>query len=150
MEVNKLKHHTLQKHCNIGRLIENIGYFSDDDLYYLYYVFGIGGYPSSEKIIVQIRSDMSVKEHTHYHLGEFSGYLDSVSLRSVEEAARRLEEKMADKGGSNSGIRLEMDSEGYLCLTVELIVHVDPSEQDETVDGDHRHYNYSERISKVK
>ena len=80
----------------------------------------------------------------YYESGKgYEKYIGHVS----DEAIRVAEEKLAEIDDGSPYITI--DQEGYLCLAKEVIVPIDPTDENEEPAGcgDHRHVFYIERIS---
>jgi len=86
---------------------------------------------------------------------QYEGYLSSVTDELIEQAEDKISAAITNYP-ENSGYYLSTDSEGYLCLYVEVIRDIDPPnvvvEGDYTISSgcniDHEHLFFSERISK--
>lgn len=85
--------------------------------------------------------------------GEYARYLPYATKEAYDAAKAKLDEK--SKRGGEAGYYLEIDSEGYLCLSTEIILHLDPpvDENGNAMSGcgvDHDHQFFSERICYYK
>lgn len=119
------------------------------DRYIVRYDLKICGYDTHESINITLSSTLDCISDFRSNGGEYSCFLKNATDEAVSDAEERLRAKIADKG-DGSGFYLQIDQEGYLCLAVEFIVSIDPSEQDEMVGcGDHDHVFYTERICGV-
>ena len=74
-------------------------------------------------------------------------YMPYVTDAQIYEAEQYLSTSIPD-GSKNYGYCLRTDKEGYLCLSVEVIVYLDPVEEGHGGCGiDHDHVFYDARIS---
>lgn len=124
------------------------------DRYTVKYNLTICGYHTGESVHISLESDLTVYRYSAPDSGKFSRYLAIATPKAVEDAKKRILEKLGDQS-ANSGFYMRVDEEGYLCLSTELIVPIDPPKPDE--DGnliggcgyDHDHVFYIERICKA-
>lgn len=124
------------------------------DRYTVKYDLTICGYHTDESVYISLESDLTVYRYSAPDSGKFSRYLAIATPKAVEDAKKRILEKIGDQS-ANSGFYMRIDEEGYLCLSTELIVPIDPPKPDE--DGnliggcgyDHDHVFYIERICKA-
>lgn len=119
---------------------------ADGSKYHLYYELYIGEHKTDEEIRVQLSTTLQCLRVSYLNQGDYSRFLKNATSEAVSAAEDRLRTKIGNQEGG-SGFYLQIDQEGYLCLAVEFIVSIDPSEQDESVGcGDHKHVFYTERI----
>lgn len=114
----------------------------------------IYGYKARERYRVTFASNGEIIDTSEISGGTYSCYLPYVSEESVKSAELKLAESLKKHDGEkNPYYDLLIDSDGYLCLSVEVIVNFDVSDTDgdgyieEGCGIDHEHIFYSERIS---
>lgn len=114
---------------------------------YELYIFGHHTY---DGITVYFNADGTVKDVNDV-TGTYSRYLPYITEDAYEQAKARLEKRL-EAYEDAAGFTLAIDQEGYLCLSREIIVKIDPPKTGE--DGkelhgcgfDHEHLFFRERI----
>lgn len=117
----------------------------EDPLYSIYYRLKIGEYVTTELVRVEVCADFSIDSMDPYDHGIYSCYLGSATENAIQSAIQKIEEN-AKEHGQNAHYSFEIDYEGYLCLSAELIVPKDPEDVTEGGCGDHDHLFYNERV----
>lgn len=100
------------------------------------YTLMIGNYRTWESYHVSFNGDKTVKNSYSSHEGVYSAYLPYATDEKIREAEEKLKTQL-EKYDTHSGFYLQIDDEGYLCLTAEVIVRSA---------NDHDHQFFSERI----
>lgn len=114
---------------------------------YQLYIFG---HHTFDGITVYFNADGTLKTINDY-TGTYSRYLPYITEDAYEQAEARLEKRL-EAYEDASGFTLAIDEEGYLCLSREIIVDIDPpvaGEDGEVIHGcncDHEHLFFRERI----
>ena len=112
----------------------------------------IGGYSTWETYYVYFQTDGSVERVFDVSAGEYSRYLENATPERIASAETALSEHLAPHGDKYSGYYLSIDDEGYLCLSFEVIVELDPPfwAEEGGCGIDHEHKFFHERICSAK
>ncbi len=107
----------------------------------------IGGYRTWESYTVYFEADGSVMKVSDTSMGEYSRFLEDATPDRVSAAKAALTKQLASFD-RHSGYYLTVDKEGYLCLSSEVIVELEPPfwEKDGGCGIDHEHKFFNERI----
>lgn len=118
-----------------------------DGSYSVNYTLKIQNYTSGEYYVVKLTEDCKVeRSYGSAHQGDYSRYLEAATEEAVKAAEERLKESTRDYDDSGY-YYLSIDDDDNLCLSAEIIVHLDPSEYEGRDDMlDHRHVFFTEII----
>ena len=125
---------------------------------FVYYSFSLEGIFTDEEYFVILDDDLNITESRASNVGKYSKYLNDKDFKAAFYSAKaKIDEKAASYNETPHYYFMEID--GYLCLSTELIVNIDPpnyeTEPDGTVieDGcgiDHEHIFFYERICPIQ
>lgn len=106
------------------------------------YTLCIHGYDTHEKYWVSFTPGTKEVEGVDGAYGEYACFLGV----ATEKAVREAEEKLQEKG--DGAYWLSIDEDGYLCLNLEVIRHLEKDEMSGILGEDHEHLFFKERICK--
>ena len=124
-----------------------VDYGSNGNIY-VDYDFVIGDYTSYEHYQVTLSADKAVTYVDGFNAGDYSRYCRAITPETVAAAEASLAEQMEPYAGKeHSGYYLSVDSQGYLCLSCEVIVQLSGGADGDGGCGiDHEHKFFTERI----
>ena len=108
----------------------------------VHYVLFLGGYRSNESYYVNLTPEKEV-ESIIGEYGQYAKYLGNATEEAFAVAKEKLAAQIEGLQSDKSGYYLSIDSEGYLCLSVEIIVDLDEPDENGM---DHKHLFFQERI----
>ena len=121
------------------------------------YTFVLCGIRTEEGFSVELTPELEVKRTYSDNIGKYSKYLNDVEFKTAVEAAKaKIDEKATSYNETPDYYFIE--EEGYLCLSTELIVNIDPPNYETEPGGtviecgcgiDHDHIFFTERICPI-
>lgn len=112
--------------------------------YFVRYKLMIGNYRTYESYTVKLNDDKTV-EDVYGNYGEYAVYLPYATEEKIRAAEEKLE-KQLEKYDERSHFYLSIDSEGYLCLSAEIIIEYEGFFEGGGCGIDHDHKFFTERI----
>ena len=124
-----------------------VDYGSNGNIY-VDYDFVIGSYTSYESYKVTLSAEETVTYVDGFNAGDYSRYCKMVTPEAVAAAEASMAEQMEPYANKeHSGYYLSVDSQGFLCLTCEVIVMLEGAPDGEGGCGiDHDHVFITARI----
>ena len=107
--------------------------------YTVEYTLTIGSYRTGESYTVRFDADKKVENSYSSHEGIYSVYLPYATEDKISAAEEKLKTQL-EKYDRHSGFYLQIDDDGFLCLTAEVIVDLPYG------NPDHEHKFFNERI----
>ena len=112
--------------------------------YFVRYELMIGNYRTYESYTVKLNADKTI-EDVYGNYGEYAAYLPYATEEKIRAAEEKLEKQLEKYDESNS-FYLSIDSEGYLCLSAEIIIEYEGFFEGGGCGIDHDHKFFTERI----
>ena len=145
-EIKTVTDHLLKEEYGIDDLSVygfEVFYSKRQDQYSVTYRLYIQGYRTYEEYVVVIDAKGKPVSFRALHQGEYSRYLGGATEERMAAAVADIEKK-ASAYDEQGPYWLEIDSEGYLCLCLELIVEIPYNEN--VACGDHKHVFFRSRV----
>lgn len=112
--------------------------------YFVRYELMIGNYRTYESYTVELNADKTIGD-VYGDYGEYAAYLPYATEEKIRAAEEKLE-KQLEKYDERSHFYLSIDSEGYLCLSAEIIIKYEGFFEGGGCGIDHDHKFFTERI----
>jgi hypothetical protein len=113
------------------------------------YELFIHGYPTNSEFAVTFDTNGNFSSVYDYNCSKYLKYLPNATPEAVQAAVKQLEADPMVAHRPNAPLYYSIDQEGYLCLGTEVIINIDPPEDETFTSGcniDHKHIFPSARV----